>query len=153
MRNSPLVHVIEGEAINVEQDTTEFQPPTADQRRELRLDTLRYARLFGSGRERNHLRSIAKSLAFFETEKQSHSVTQKLRPRRPRLANVGLLTRRGTQSVQIDPSYSSAVCAAIGKQLRCELDIDRPLTPDLAKLVERLPELDGPKTSSIALFR
>ena len=143
MRNNPLKHLIEWEVLNVEQDTTEFQPPTAGQRRELRRDTLRCARSFGPGRERNHLRLIAKSLAFFETEEQIHSVPQKVCPRRPRLANVGLLTRRATPPVPIDPSYSSAVCAAIGRRLRYELDIDQPLTPDLAKLVERLSELDG----------
>jgi hypothetical protein len=39
---------------------------TREQRRKLRLATLRFARLFPPGPERNELRQIAQSLAFFE---------------------------------------------------------------------------------------
>src|ERR1700676_2029702 len=40
----------------------------AEQRKTLRRDTLRYARLFPPGAERNRLRWIARSLTFFEED-------------------------------------------------------------------------------------
>jgi hypothetical protein len=52
----------------VEWDAANDQMPTQEQRKTLRRDTLRYARLFPPGPERNRLRWIARSLTFFEED-------------------------------------------------------------------------------------
>jgi hypothetical protein len=79
---------------NVDWDATEGQLVTPEQRKELRRDTLRYARLLPPGAERNQFRSIARSLTFFETGLTNNSVGEKGPPARSRVANVELLRRR-----------------------------------------------------------
>jgi hypothetical protein len=84
---------IEWDATEIEWDAIDFQPPTPEHRKKLRRDTLRYARLFPPGAERNQLRSIARSLTFFEAGPTSNPVREKGTPAPPRVANVALLRR------------------------------------------------------------
>jgi hypothetical protein len=81
------------EDYTVEWESAEFQPPTPEQCKKLRRDTLRYARVFPPGAERNELRSIARSLTFFEARPTSSRAGKKGTSARPRVANVALFRR------------------------------------------------------------
>jgi len=78
----------------IDSDVKEDQLPTPEQRKELRRDTLRFARLLPPGVERNELRRIARSLAFFEEAATSAPVRETWPAARPRVANVELMRRR-----------------------------------------------------------
>jgi hypothetical protein len=77
----------------IESDVKEDQLPTPEQRKELRRATLRFARLLPPGADRNELRRIARSLAFFEEATTSAPVKKTWPAARPRVANVELLRR------------------------------------------------------------
>jgi hypothetical protein len=64
------------------EDKTEDEILTPEKRRELRRDTLRYARLLPPGAERNELRRVAQSLAFFEDAPTSNPVREESSPAR-----------------------------------------------------------------------
>jgi hypothetical protein len=66
----------------VEEDATEDEILTPEKRRELRRGTLRYARLLPPGAERNELRRVAQSLAFFEDAPTSNPVREESSPAR-----------------------------------------------------------------------
>jgi hypothetical protein len=81
----------------------------AEQRKTLRRDTLRYARLFPPGAERNRLRWIARSLTFFEEDPKGHAKQGRLaaEDRGPLMhAHVGMmLALRGAKPIpEYDPS-------------------------------------------------
>jgi hypothetical protein len=80
-------------------DTLEDNFPTPQQRKKLRRDTLLLARTFPSSDERNQLRAIARTLAFFEAAEaepaSGSSLTRsKSAAGRPRVANPELMRRR-----------------------------------------------------------
>jgi hypothetical protein len=52
-------------------------------------------------------------------------------------------------SIQIDEMHSRAICQEIGERLRIELKESLPLPPKLARLMERLVELDYHNSPSI----
>src|ERR1700730_1014282 len=81
----------------------------AEQRKTLRRDTLRYARLFPPDAERNRLRWIARSLTFFEEDREGHAKQGRLaaEDRGPLMhAHVGMmLALRGAKPIpEYDPS-------------------------------------------------
>ena len=79
---------------SVDCHTAEDNFPTPQHRRELRRDTLRLARAFPPGDERNQLRSIARTLAFFEAGPSISPLDAECAPVRPRVAHPELLQRR-----------------------------------------------------------
>jgi len=78
----------------VEWDATEDELLTPERRKKLRRDTLRFARSLPPGVERNELRQIARSLAFFEETPTSDPICETWPAARPRVANVELMRRR-----------------------------------------------------------
>ena len=52
-------------------------------------------------------------------------------------------------NIQMDEEHSLAICAEIGDRLRIALGEPRPISPDLAKLIARLDELDHHDLPSI----
>jgi hypothetical protein len=73
-------------------NATEWELATPAQRTKLRRDTLRFARSLPPGVERNEVRQIARSLAFFEETPTSDPETWPAAG--PRVANVELMRRR-----------------------------------------------------------
>lgn len=52
-------------------------------------------------------------------------------------------------SIQIDEEHSRAICAEIGDRLRIALGEPLPIPPNLARLTERLSELDHHDSPSL----
>jgi hypothetical protein len=57
---------------------------------------------------------------------------------------------RDLARIQISKEHSSAICAEIGDRLRIVLSKLPPVSPDLARLMARLSELDEHDSPSIA---
>ena len=76
----------------------EEELPTPEQRKKIRHDTLKFARLLPPGAERNQLRWVARSLTFFEEGPTSFEKADEYpvreRPARALAANVELMRRR-----------------------------------------------------------
>lgn len=52
-------------------------------------------------------------------------------------------------TIQIDEEHSRAICAEIGDRLRIALGEPLPIPPNLARLIERLSELDHHDSPSL----
>ena len=56
---------------------------------------------------------------------------------------------RRLANIQMDEEHSRAICAEIGDRLRIALGAPLPIPPNLARLIDRLSELDNHDSPSI----